>query len=300
MYHFCTITTADHLYKAAALVDSIKNQRHRAQMHILVVDSPDTQEEQEGITFYRLEDISATSIAKEIISKYSRDTDKLRWALKAVFLHYLLVRKQIEKIIYVDNDICFFNDYAFLFDLLNEHSFLLTPHNYMRNPHHDQIWLEANFRVGLYNAGFVGVNRNAVEGLEWWGGCCAYKTERNAWRGLHDDQKYLDLIPIIVDDAFIVRHKGCNVADWNNHVCPRTEVNGDILIDGKFPLIFLHFNATTVRSILAGKEPLLTKYFDAYVSFLQKSKPGLKKEDLLVKTRWRDTIKLIVWDILTK
>ncbi|MDZ4844441.1 MAG: glycosyltransferase [Chitinophagales bacterium] len=300
MYHFCTITTADHLFKVYALFDSIKNQNHAAHLHVLVVDDyiPDTN--LDSLSYYSLDNIRNSTVAKEIISKYSRDKDKLRWAMKAVLLKHLLAQKEIEKILYVDNDIFLFNDYVFLFEHLNQYSFLLTPHNYMRNPHKDQIWLEANFRVGLYNAGFVGVNRKAIEGLEWWGGCCAYKTERNAWRGLHDDQKYLDLMPVILDDAYIVRHKGCNVADWNNHVCPRVEVDGEILIDGEFPIIFVHFNATTIRSIITGKEPLLEKHFNTYLAALQKSKPQLKKEDLLVSARWKDTIKLIVWDILTK
>lgn len=300
MYHFCTITTADHLFKVSALLDSIKAQKHAAQIHVLVVDREIERGGEVGETlFYTLEDIRGSADAREIVSKYSRDRDKLRWALKAVFLRHLL-EEGVGKAIYIDNDIFFFNDYAFLFELLNQHSFLLTPHNYMRNPYKDQIWLEANFRVGLYNAGFVGVNQKAIEGLEWWAGCCAYKTERNAWRGLHDDQKYLDLIPVIVDDVHVVRHKGCNVADWNNHVCPRTNINGETMIEGRYPIVFVHFNATTIRSVLSGKEPLLEKHFEKYVTTLQRYKHELKKEDLLVRERWKDRIKLIVWDILTK
>lgn len=301
MYHFCTISTADHLYKAFALFDSIKNQGHSAQLHALVVDE-NPPGKHAGVELYSLKDISASAVAKKIISKYSSDSDKdkLRWALKAVFLKHLLVDKKTDKVVYVDSDVFFFNDYRFLFDLLDAHSFLLTPHNYPRNPNSDQIWLEANFRVGLYNAGFVGVNRNALSALDWWGECCAYKTERNAWRGLHDDQKYLDLIPVMLEDACIIRHKGCNVADWNNHVCPRTEVNGEILIENIFPIVFIHFNATTIRSLMTGKEPMLEKHFDAYVRQLKQHQPGIERQHLLVKHRWRDTLKLIIWDLLTK
>lgn len=55
---------------------------------------------------------------------------------------------------YIDNDLCFFEDYTFLFELLKQHSFLLTPHHYARSPYHQQNMLEANFRVGFVQCRF--------------------------------------------------------------------------------------------------------------------------------------------------
>lgn len=300
MHHFCTISTTNHLFKALALFDSIKAQADDAQLHLLIVDAGKLDDAKfPGVVSYGLKDVMNVLPGEVVVSKYSKDKDKLRWALKPVFLKYLLAEK-CEKAVYVDNDIYFFSDFRFLFEQLESQSFLLTPHNYPRNPKKEQIWLEANFRVGLYNAGFVGVSRKALAALDWWAECCAYKTERNAWRGLHDDQKYLDLIPVMLEDAHIVRHKGCNVADWNNQICPRVESGNEVLIDGIFPLVFIHFNVTTIRSILTGKEPLLLKYFERYLTQLKVYKPGLTAQDLLVRIRLMDKLKLVVWDILTK
>jgi len=43
--------------------------------------------------------------------KYKIYKDKLRWSLKPVFLKYLIENSIADKIIYVDNDIAFFNYY---------------------------------------------------------------------------------------------------------------------------------------------------------------------------------------------
>jgi lipopolysaccharide biosynthesis glycosyltransferase len=146
--------------------------------------------------------------------------------MKPVFMQFLFREKEISKLIYVDNDIAFFGEYGFLFKLLDEHNILLTPHFYERNPEENQNWLEANFRVGLFNAGFVGANNKTISTLEWWAKCCAYRCEKNYMRGLFDDQKYLDMFPVIEPTTKILDHQGCNLAGWNIGICRRTKKQG--------------------------------------------------------------------------
>lgn len=298
MYHFCTITTADHLYKTLALYDSLRRVQPDAFLHVLCIDTLREKLPAGNIALYGPEDLQGLPSAQTIISKYSASKDKLRWSLKPVFLHYLLERKA-EKVIYTDNDIYFFGDAAFLYDLLGEYDILLTPHHYPRDPARDQNWLEANFRVGLYNAGFVGVNKNAIRDLDWWAACCAYRCEKNALRGMFDDQKYLDLIPVMNEKAHIVRHKGCNVAEWNKAVISRTERNGQIYLDEKYPLVFVHFNGTTVRAIEQGEEPLLKRSLTTYLENLSKYKPTIKADDLYRQPGIVDRIKYRIWKMAT-
>lgn len=211
MANFCTISTISHLYKTYALADSIAP--FGGVLHVLLIDGDHKINNQtpQNICYYSL-DILTDEIAKQIISKY-KIKDKLRWALKPVFLMYLL--KNYSEVIYVDNDIYFFNDFSFLFEKLKEKSILLTPHFYESDPEKNQNWLEANFRVGLYNAGFIGANSEAKPALDWWAKCCLYNVRKSYKRGLFDDQKYLDLVPVIFDKVEIMKHKGLNLAGWN-------------------------------------------------------------------------------------
>ena len=298
MYHFCTITTADHLFKTWTLYDSLREIHADAFLHVLCIDELPKDSTCENIAFYSLADLSDMPAAKTIRSKYSVSKDKLRWSFKPIFLSYLL-QKKADKVVYTDNDIYFEGDYAFIFDLLDSYDFLLTPHHYPRDPNKDQNWLEANFRVGLYNAGFVGVNKNAIKDLTWWAECCAYRCEKNPLRGTFDDQKYLDLIPIMNENAHIMRHKGCNVAEWNKAIISRTERDGKVYLDEKDSLIFVHFNGTTVRAITEGEEPLLAPLFNKYLDNLKKYRPGIKAGDLYSTPGMIDRLKYRIWKLAT-
>jgi hypothetical protein len=298
MYHFCTITTADHMYKTLALYESLRAIRPDTYLHVLCIDALPGMPVVDQAAFYTTADMAALPPASAILSKYRSSKDKIRWSMKPVFLRYLLENKA-ETVIYTDNDIYFYDDYIFLFDLLREHTFLLTPHHYPHDPNQEQNWLEANYKVGLYNAGFAGVSTAAISTLQWWAECCAYRCEKNVLRGTFDDQKYLDLVPVMDEKAHIVRHKGCNVAEWNRRVISRSEKEGKVMLDEIYPLVFIQFNGTTVRAIAEGREPCLKKSFDLYLQNLKKYKPDLKPESLYNKETNLDRMKYHIWRLAT-
>ena len=247
---FCTISTFSHLYKAFALADSLA--KFSGHLKLLLLDGIVQDIELEipkNITFLTLEEIDSDR-TRVVLKKYKGD--QRRWALKSVLLLYVL--KQNKKVIYVDNDIYFFNDYSFLEEELNENAIILTPHFYPADPKNNQTWLEANFRIGLYNAGFIGVNGNAVLALEWWSDCCLYEVKKAYWRGLFDDQKYLDLLPIIFNNVKIIKNKGCNFAGWNS--------NSNIDLN---QIVFVHFNSFTLnkfKNLDNEYYPLFTLYVE--------------------------------------
>lgn len=295
MNNFSTITTYDHLYKVYALSDSICSKHPDDMLHVLCINGDHRLADHPQCRFYGISDIVSTPSFEIIYSKYKRQSDKLRWSLKPVFLYFLL-QNQIDKVIYIDNDVYFFGECTFLLDQLDQHSFLITPHHYPRDPHKEQNWLEANFKVGLYNAGFVGVNSSAKNNLLWWADCCAYRCEKNPLRGTFDDQKYLDLIPIIAEDTLVLKHKGCNVAEWNRAVIKRTiREDGSVWLDDIYPLIFVHFNHTTIKVISEGKEPAMVHLLKDYIANLQAYDPSIKVEKMVKPEKQIDKIKYYIW-----
>ena len=74
----------------------------------------------------------------------------------------LLESEGIRSLLYLDNDLCFFGDFEFLFQELQEHSLLLTPHWRPIDPDANAEQFFYNFRDGLYNAGFVGANNKGL------------------------------------------------------------------------------------------------------------------------------------------
>ncbi len=296
-FHFCTIATISHTYKVLALRDSLLKINPNFTLHVLIVDNSfflkDLKDEY-NVRWYLLEGLDL-EIGKRIRAKYEKKHDKLRWSLKPVFLSYLLKEDISRKIIYIDNDIAFFNDYEFIFEKLEKYNVLLTPHYYPINPNENQNWLEANFKVGLYNAGFFACNNKASDALNWWANCCLYRCERNPIRGLWDDQKYLDILPIHFEKVKVLQHKGCNLADWNESILKRKEIDGDVLIANKWNPVFIHFTGTTINNFLQGNDILLKKYFYEYVSLLKKYKPNLNISDESYTLNTFEKIKLAVW-----
>lgn len=301
IFHFATISTQSHLYKTFALIDSVLMIEKKVQFHVLIIDCDSFLEIEnpnpEHIFFYVSHQIKHEK-STFIFQKYKNQKDKIRWSFKPVFLDFLLQQESIRKVIYVDNDIAFFGEFQFLFQLLEEYDFLLTPHYYSYNPKKNQNWLEANFRVGLFNAGFIGVNQDASTTLNWWVDCCLYRCEKNPMRGLFDDQKYLDLVPIINSKCHIVRHQGCNVADWNADVLKRELLENKVFINRKFPVVFIHFNGTSIQNFLAGNDVLLRPYFDQYVQLLKKQNPYIDLKKEAYSLNFWSKIKLKIWHLL--
>lgn len=291
---FCTISTSSHLYKTYALADSIAV--YGGSLYVLLIDAEKTiiNNQPKNVVFYNLNQLEI-GIGKNIISKYNKNKDKLRWALKPVFLNHLLA--ETPKIIYVDNDIYFFGEYSFLFDELESNSVLLTPHFYRADPAMEPNWLEANFRIGLYNAGFIGVNSKAKLALDWWSNCCYYNVKKSYWRGLFDDQKYLDLFPILFDDVKIIKNRGCNLAGWNykNYHVQRN-ANNEVIIENNYSLIFIHFGELSLLEFSDSKSVFYNEY-TKYLEALRKHNHSFdlkrnvfKKETILpyfYYLRWR-------------
>lgn len=261
-FHFCTITTLDHLPWVKVLHYSLKNQSDSFCLHVLLIDSNNFSNDDETLQFYSIKPLLASSTARKIYDKYGHDMDKIRWGFKSIFLYHLL--QKTGTVIYIDNDVFFFAPYEFIFDSLSKNSFLLTPHWAPVYPLPYTTDFELNFKLGLYNAGFIGVTKKALPYLEWWSQLCYYKMEKDFSNGYFDDQRYLDLLPVVDSSTAILRHPGCNVAGWNIHQNKRSMKDREVFINDLYPIVFIHFNNSTLEQIHQGSDPLLAPYLEKY------------------------------------
>ena len=293
---YCTISTQSHLFKASTLFESLWRHDNEADRVCWCIDGNGSSELENG-TLINRNVFPTDARIDQLYKKYSSNKDKIRWSLKPIMMEHLL--KTYDRVVYVDNDIYFFSSPTYIWDRLNEYDVLLTPHHYPRNPENGQNWLEANFKVGLYNAGFVAANKNGVDALKWWAGCCIYRCEKSWFRGLFDDQKYLDLMPIVDPNTKVLQHQGCNVAGWNVDVCKRTiDESGTVTINNKWPIVFVHFNGFSIRAILNGDDAMLKPHLDEYVDLLQRHRPSLQLKELWDENTLWDRFKYRAWRLL--
>jgi hypothetical protein len=271
----CTIVTLDYLPYVRTLYDSLARFNAGCVLHVFIADaqreSVDSRCLPPGVVLYDVDELCSGGTGKKVFEKYhASDIHKFRWCMKPVFLEYLFGHAGSEKVIYVDCDMYFFNDYNFLFDYLEHNAVLLTPHWRASDPGVDQKNFFTLYTSGLYNAGFIGANKNALPALRWWVKACLHICERDDSRGQFSDQTHLNLLPIYFDNVKIIKHRGCNVANWNQIECARVRRGDTVLINGKDPIVFIHFTRSTIRGIVKGEDALLAPFFDAYRENLQR------------------------------
>ena len=146
---------------------------------------------------------------------YSRQ--QLTIAVKPYLLKHLLGRG-FTTAIFLDADILVLNSLQPLFDETSAHAIALTPHLLEPPATGDRYARELNIlQSGVYNGGFVGVSQHesAHRFLDWWADRLETHCLHDVPRGMHYDQRWLDLVPSLFDDVHIVRDPRCNVAYWN-------------------------------------------------------------------------------------
>lgn len=269
MQTVCTIITADYLPMAKVLLASLEQQLPGTTLQVLVVDN-DTIPSSGNLQVHPVAALAESNYFKGIFQKYGQTSpDYYRWALKPVFIGYLL-EKGFNKVLFADPDLYFVGDFRFLFDELDEQHVLLTPHWANLDPIQNEDSLLAVLKGGMFNAGFVGVSSKGAGAMQWWAGLCHYKTEDLTGLGLFVDQKYLDLLPVQFENVKVIKHRGCNLASWNIDTSRRELVSGKLLINGEYPPVFIHFAKDTIVNILNQNDSLLRPYWDAYQQALQK------------------------------
>jgi 4-hydroxybenzoate polyprenyltransferase len=279
-YHFCTVSNVDYLHRVLALHQSLNKQTIKARLHVLVTDGGDFDKSlfPDTIIFYSTRQLVEQPYATTILEKYADDRDKIRWCLKPVFMHYLLDKGIADSVLYVDNDVFFFEPFFNLYDFVGSCGVWLTPHWRCMDPFKDAHVFKDSFKDGMFNAGFVGASRNGKNILEWWAMANSFMCEKNRPEGLWDDQKYLDMLPVRFANVGIVRHMGCNVAVWNKQDCRREAGADGVLINGEFPVVFIHFTNDTMQDIefdKYGGDPLLKPYLEEYKRSIANAKAVL-------------------------
>lgn len=286
----CTIVSSDYLPYALTLLESVRRYNPFIHINIMLADDGPVETNITEIDLYAflhpVDEICQHDMGKATLNKYKeKDIDAFRWSCKPLFINYLIRNYGYEQVIYTDCDIHFFNSFDFLHDALRNHRILLTPHWRTHWPSYDSSEYRYLFNHGLYNAGFIGVSSTATDIMDWWAECCLHSCEKGSFEGEFVDQAILNLIPVYFEGVHILKHKGCNVAIWNRNECPRVrQPDGGILIDNKFPVVFIHF----VSCINRRSDYMLGDHFHTYLSTLKKYSEGAWKREINQRKSGRD------------
>lgn len=197
------------------------------------------------------------------------------------FIFKMLFDRGYQKVIFLDPDILVLQNLNKIFELLDTNNIVLTPHILKPFPDEDMRPDDRSIlQAGLYNLGFIAIksSHESYNMLKWWSGKLVAHCFMYVEKGMHVDQKWIDLVPIFYAGVYILKDPVYNVAYWNLHERPLSIKNGSLFVENS-PVVFYHFS---------GFDPV--KISRHQNRFIVKNMPGLidlfkKYEDILKSNR---------------
>ncbi len=235
----------------------------------------------EGYRIVRVDEIGIEYL-DEMAKRYN--ISELSCALKSYFCQYILDSEPaVKEILYLDSDLYVYSSFYEVELLHQQYDILLTPH--ILNPisfdgkQPDEI---AYLATGTYNGGFFSIRTsdNSRRFIAWWCERMRYHCFYKIPQGLFVDQKWLNMVPVFFEKVNIILHPGYNISYWNLHERIIEKSGNEYLVNGSFPLVFIHFSSINLKEgILFYKQqdrftedslPLVKNLFMEYRAMVHK------------------------------
>lgn len=207
------------------------------------------------------------------------DVTELSTALKPWALELLLDRGA-DVAVYLDPDIYVYSSLDEVEQATLDGGILLTPHTVSPMRRDNLRPSEADIMgAGVYNLGFIAVNKDARDMLGWWQQRLRRDSISAPERMLFTDQRWIDLVPGYFDHG-VLRDPGYNVAYWNLDSRPVESAGDGYTVCGR-PLRFFHFSGYRLETpwilsryvadrprVLLSEHPTVRQLCDEYAAAL--------------------------------
>jgi hypothetical protein len=239
----CTIIAKNYLAFARTLAQSFLYFHPDCKCYVLIVDDFEDHinPADECFEIVKLTDLEIPNLPG-FCFKY--DVKELCTATKAHLLDYLIRKKAVDRLQYLDPDILVAGSLDGIYEKLGAYDIVLTPHLDKDYPDDDLLPNDGYvLSAGQFNLGFIGINssENAKAFLDWWKPKLYKNCVIDVLNGYFVDQKFIDFVPLFFKNVLIEKDVGYNVAYWNLHSRRISRENGTWQCNGG-PLYFFHFS----------------------------------------------------------
>lgn len=239
-----TICTLSHLAQAKTMADSLVKHNPDYRVVIGLFDKVNDRDVS-AVEHYTLVEINKDQIPdfEQLFDRYT--PFELSCLAKPYLAKWLLTTyPDVEKLLYFDSDILFFDSLKAIEDDLETHSIVITPHVTQPITTEGLPRLRSFLNAGLYNGGFFALRRcsEALHFLEWWQDRVWHEGYFNFAEGMFVDQLWLNYVPLFYPTALISKNPGYNMAYWNMHEREVSQHEGRFWVNQTTPLLFFHFS----------------------------------------------------------
>jgi hypothetical protein len=244
-----TLCSNNYLAQANVLGNSLKMHYPENDYLIILVDQKDSRIDYNSIPFEVLPVHELEPNLELLVQKYT--IIELNTCVKPRVFEYLFKERKASKVVYFDPDIKVYGRMEELEKAMDENNIVLTPHIFTPIPIDGKYPRENNFlNYGIYNLGFISIS-NTEESLRftsWWKERTYKLGFSKVEEGIFVDQLYINLVPILFEGVFILKHKGYNMAPWNLHERYLIQKNDTFFVNDKEELKFFHFSSFQLHS----------------------------------------------------
>ena len=242
----CTIVSKNYFAHARTLYQSFARHNPDARFFVLLVDRNDGEIDLSKEPFEVIE-ASSLGITDFLQLAFQFDIVELNTSVKPTFLRFLIQKRGVSRLLYLDPDILVYRPMDEAFGLLESNKIVLTPH--CNSPINDDLRPSEQDLLGrgVFNLGFIGVRDNpeSLRFLDWWEKRCLSLGFAEVRTGLFVDQKWVDFAACFFSGVYVLRNLGYNVAYWNLHERRLQNIGGQWRANDQ-PLAFFHFSGINV------------------------------------------------------
>jgi hypothetical protein len=238
-----TICSNNYLAKAKVVADTFIENHPEYRFFLFLIDKRDTRVDYNEFSSYAfLEAQEAVAGLEDLARKYN--IIELSTAIKPACALYLFEQHQAEIAFYLDPDLQIFNRFTEVEDALYTHNFVLTPH--FCSPIDDGKYpSDIDLMVyGIYNLGFIALKNSSesIKLLTWWHERLMKYCFMRPSQGMFTDQLWMNYAPIYFQGAYVLKHLGYNMANWNLYERRLSEAQNRLVVNEEFQLKFFHFS----------------------------------------------------------
>lgn len=240
-----TICSNNYLAQAKTLGDSFLEYHSDWKFIIGLVDEYDLNFDYSFFDRFEIIKVNEINVPdfENLVSKYN--IIELNTAVKPTYIKHIFLNYNALKVIYIDPDILVTSYFEEVISILDTKDIVITPH--LCSPIDDEF-LPTDYhtlRGGVYNLGFIALARydKVKDFISWWDdrvlkyGFCDFS------KNMFYDQIWINYVPAMWDNYFILKHFGYNMANWNLHERKLTSsTKNKLIINEIYPLRFFHFS----------------------------------------------------------
>lgn len=246
-----TICSVSHLGQAKTMADSFLEHNPDYELKIGILDRLGDRIDAAEFAAYGLFEIGALGIPNfdVLLQKYT--VFELCCVIRPHVCKFLLAENSgVEKLLFIDSDIFFFNSIESVDSALDTHDILLTPHTFRPFPEDGKYPKEVSFNnAGLYNTGFFALKRSVstINFLNWWEERLNQYGFVNFMDGMFVDQLWANFVPLFFENVLVSQNLGLNVGYWNLHERNIEFKDDTFTVNEAYPLVFFHFSGFDIN-----------------------------------------------------